>query len=222
MINTLDDYICRSVSRWEDFSTNPNLRKKVDENGRLLPYLGNTVVFLLNDGTRARLSRIQEELYRVAGEMLAQPLQMSTFHMTLHDLANGQPGQEGLREWMAWTREQAAPILCRWKGEPPLRMRATWLFNMVSTSIVLGLAPADAASWHRLDGMYTALERVVPLGYALTPHITMAYFRPGTYSREQAARLADALRQTDLEIELRMEYLVFQNFTDMNHYETVF
>ena len=222
MINTLDDYVCCSMPQWGDFSTNPNLRKKVDDEGKLLAYVGNTVVFLLNDETKESLRQLRESLYRAAPDMLAQPLQMSTFHMTLHDLANGLPDQPGLCEYMRYTQEQAVQILPRWKDLSPLRMKTTWLFNMVNTSIVLGLMPADEDSWRRLDEMYTALEDVVRLGYALTPHITMGYFRPGTYSQEQVRQLSAALRNVDLEITLRMENLVFQNFTDMNHYETIF
>lgn len=221
MINTLEHYISNSMPQWGEFVTNPNLRKKVDEAGNLLPFRGNTVVFLLEDPVKEQLCLLRESLYRAAPEMLASPLQTSTFHMTLHDLANGVPGQQGLEGYMAETREAAERILPHWKNDPPLRMKATWLFNMVNTSIVLGLTPADGESWQRLDGMYTELESVVPLGYALTPHITMAYFRPGTYSPDQVQRLASALRNVELEVTLAMENLVLQNFSDMNHYETV-
>lgn len=221
MINTLDDYICRSLPREGEFSTNPNLLKKVDAKGNLLPFVGNTVVFLLDDDTKDRLRQLQEELYQAAPDMLAQPLQKSTFHMTLHDLANGLPGQPGLDAHMRYTQEAASKTLPLWKDAAPLKMKATWLFNMVNTSIVLGLAPADEASLAQLDGMYTAMEEVVQLGYALTPHITMAYYRPGTYSPAQVQKLSAALRQVDLEITLRMEDLVLQNFGDMNHYETI-
>ena len=221
MINTLDDYICRSMPQWGDFITNPNLRKKVDEGGNLLPFLGNTVVFLLNDDTKEKLRQLQESLYQAAPDMLAQPLQMSTFHMTLHDLANGTPEQLGLQDYMRYTQERVSQLLPGWKDTPPLRMKTTWLFNMVNTSIVLGLTPADEESWRRLDEMYTTLEDVVRLGYALTPHITMAYFLPGTYSPEQVQQLSAVLRNVDLEIILDMKDLVLQNFTDMNHYNTI-
>ena len=221
MINTLDEYICRSMPQWGDFTTNPNLRKKVDDAGNLLPFLGNTVVFLLDDEIKETLRQLQESLYRAAPDMLAKPLQMSTFHMTLHDLANGTPEQPGLQEYMGYTQERVLQILPNWKNIPPLRMKTTWLFNMVNTSIVLGLAPADEESWRRLDEMYTALESVVNLGYALTPHITMAYFLPGTYSSEQVQRLSAVLRSVELEITLDMKNLVLQEFYDMNHYETV-
>lgn len=222
MINILDDYIPCSLPQWGDFTTNLNLGRKVDKEGNLLPYIGNTVVFLLDDATKEHLRLLQEGLYCAALEMLAQPLQMSTFHMTLHDLANGLPDQPGLSEYMRYTQERASQILPGWKKASALRMKTTWMFNMVNTSIVLGLAPADEESWHRLNEMYIALEDVVHLGYALTPHITVGYFRPGTYSTEHVQRLSAALRPVELDITLRMEDLVFQNFYDMNHYETVF
>lgn len=221
MIDPLEHYIPHSMPQWGDFSTRDSLCKKVDQEGHLLPYVGNTVVFLLDDDTKAQLHRLQQSLYDAAGEMLAEPLQMSTFHMTLHDLANGVPDQQGLGDWMAYTQEQAARILSGWKDFRPIRMKATRLFNMVSTSIVLGLAPADEDSWGRLDEMYMTLEGVVNLGYALTPHITMGYFKPGTYSQEQVRRLNQVLDAVDLEITLYPENLVLQNFSDMNHYETV-
>ena len=221
MINTLDDYICHSLPLWGAFTTNPNLRKKADEDGNLLPFVGNTVVFLLDEDTKEKLRQLQEELYHAAPDMLAQPLQMSTFHMTLHDLANGLPGQPGLQDYMRYTRERVSQILPSWKDAPPLRMETTWLFNMVNTSIVLGLKPADEESWRRLDEMYTTLEDVVHLGYALTPHITVGYFLPGTYTPEQVQRLSLALRNVDMEITLDMKNLVLQEFFDMNHYETV-
>lgn len=221
MINTLDDYIPRSVPRGVPFQTNPNLESKVDPAGRILPFRGNTTVFLLDEATKEQLQAVQDSLYRAAPEMLAEPLEPDTFHMTLHDLANGRPGQWGLEEHMKYTAENASALLAQWKQEKPLRMKATWLFNMVNTSIVLGLAPADEDSRQRLGEMYTALEEVVRLGYALTPHITMAYFRPGWYGPEQVERLADALRPVELEVTLTADKLVLQEFDDMNHYRTV-
>ena len=119
------------------------------------------------------------------------------------------------------TEEGARAVLRRWQELPTIRMEATWLFNMVNTSIVLGLRPADTQSWQLLDEMYHALEDVARLGYALTPHITMAYFRPGTYSPEQLRPLAQALKRVELEVELRPQNLVLQSFSDMNHYETI-
>lgn len=220
-INTLDDYVWRSLPDWGDFDTNPNLRMKVAEDGTLLPFRGNTVVFLLDEQTRAALARLQKELYEKAGWMLAQPLTENTFHMTLHDLENGSTEDPDLACRMAVAREMAEPTLASWRGLPPIRMQASWMFNMVSTSIVLGLRPVSGEGWERLGQMYRALEQVRPLGYALTPHITLAYYRPGHYDPDAIAQLRCALRPVELELELRMEDLVLQEFDDMNHYRTV-
>ena len=219
MINILEDYIWRSVPD-EDFQTNPNLENKVDREGNILPYKGNTVVFLLDEDTKQALRNIQEELYQAVPHMLAEMLGEDTFHMTLHSLADGNPEEEWLENWMAETAWKAGEILASWQDDRPLRMKTTWTFNMVHTSIVLGLMPADEDSWSRLDEIYCRLQEARPLG-DLCPHITMAYFRPGVYSREDVARLREVLRPVEMEITLQRKHLVIQNFTDMNHYETV-
>ena len=221
MLNILEDYISRSMPERGDFETSPGLRRKVNEQGELLPFLGNTTVFLLEEQDKHRLEQLKQELYCAAPDMLAQPLGEDTFHMTLHDLANGAPEQAGLAEWMAQTDQAARPILALCRELPPLTMRATWLFNMVNTSIVLGLKPADEAGRRRLDAMYCALETARPLGYALTPHITLAYFRPGRYGQETVARLRRALGPVDWTLTLRPDMLALQRFDSMNHYENI-
>jgi len=220
MINLLEHYIWNSLPEYGDFPTNPNLTKKVGTEGNFLPFYGNTTVFLLNEEVKQQLQSLQEELYAKAGWMLSQKLDPATFHMTLHDLANAPEQNEDLTYRMADAAQKATALLRQWEGQPPLRMRTTCLFNMVSTSIVLGLAPADADSWNRLSAMYEAMEDVVRLGYAMTPHITMAYYRPGIYSQEALWLLRNALHAVDIELELRIEDLVYQTFTDMNHYMT--
>ena len=220
MLNILEDYIWRSLPEWGALSTNPNLTKKVNNARGIPPLHANTVVFDLSGDTKLALQGLQEELYQSAGWMLAQKLDPSTFHMTLHDLVNGPELTEELKLAMAEAEEKAKHILNQWKGQPPLHMKATWLFNMVNTSIVLGLIPADEDSWRRLEEMYLALESVVPLGYALTPHITMAYFKPGTYSQYDLDFLREALRPVELEVSLGLDALFYQEFADMNHYRT--
>lgn len=219
MINILDDYIWRSLPMQSNFLTNPNLSKKADEKGKILPFYGNTVVFDLDEATKKALLSLQEELYRKAGWMLAQKLDSETLHMTLHDLVNAPELTDDLKQRMQEAKVRAKPVLESWMKQPPLHMKATWLFNMVNTSIVLGLAPSDEDAWSRLDEMYMTLESVVPLGYALTPHITMAYFKPGTYSQYDMNFLRGVLHPVEMDVELRFENLVYQEFTDMNHYE---
>lgn len=215
MINTLSDYYPDSIP--PVLTTSAGLGEKVDLDGKLLPFPGNTVVFLLDEDTKAALGQVQENLHRRCGHMLAEPLEPSTFHMTLHDLANGQLLSQ--RENMA---AQAKIALDEIRGAklPPIPMKATWTFNMVSTSIVLGLAPQGEDAWARLDSLYERFQQIRPLPYALTPHITMAYFRPGVYGDTQALR--QAVGPVDLKVELEPKKLVLQNFDHMNAYHTIY
>ena len=177
------------------------------------------MVFLLSEEEKDALSVLQDSLYAAAGHLLAQRLSPDTFHMTLHDLANGAPGGK-TRAWMQATEPIAKRILEDIKAEdlPPIAMGGTWMFNMVNTSIVLGLAPEDSEGEVRLQRMYEALHAAVPLSYALTPHITLAYFKPGTYCGESLEALRSTLHSAPIPITLDMEKLVLQHFSDMNHY----
>ena len=219
MLNTLDDYIWRSLPDGS-FSTNPNLSKKVAPDGTILPYYGNTMVFLLPDNVKHELKRLRDGLYAAAPGMLAAPLREETFHMTLHDLANS-PDRAEAEALMPEAEARAREIGAGFGDFAPIAMRGTWTFNMVNTSVVLGLAPVSAEGRERLAGMYRALEAAAPLGYALTPHITLAYFRPGEYGPGEVARLRAALGPAGVEVELRAENLVLQRFTDMNSYHSL-
>lgn len=222
MLNILHGYIENSLPMEGSLVTRPGLREKVDETGHFLPFIGNTVVFDLDLQTKQAIASLQQRLYDHAGELLAEKLSPDTFHLTLHDLANGSPGAK-TESWMEKTRPAAAVILAELKSESmaPLTMKTTWVFNMVNTSIVLGAEPVDTESYDRLRRMYTRLNAVVPLNYALTPHITLAYFRPGIYSQSDLAPLRQALTKADIIFQLDMERLVLQNFSDMNHYTTI-
>lgn len=217
MLNTLRD--CREHSVPAILNTAPGLAAKVGRDGALLPFPGNTVVFLLEEGEKAQLQKLQEELYRHCGHLLAQPLHPETFHMTLHDLANGDClGQK------AQMAAGACEILdaVRWKPKAIIPMKAACTFNMVNTSVVLLLEPATEQAWQQLDELYLQFQQVRHLPYALTPHITLAYFLPGCYNAEETDVLRSALGQVTLEISLSTASLVLQNFETMNDYRTVY
>lgn len=220
MLNLLYGYIENSLPSGS-LSTSQGLRAKVNEAGEFLPFIGNTVVFLLSDEKKACLARLQDSLYAAAGHMLSEKLNPDTFHVTLHDLANGAE-DEKTAAWMQEAEPIAVSILAEIKSKDlsPIAMEGTWMFNMVNTSIVLGLAPKNAADDKRLCRMYEAFHAAVPLSYALTPHITLAYFKPGSYRGEQLEALRSALHSAPIPVTLDMEKLVLQNFSDMNHYFT--
>lgn len=202
--------------------TSPGLSLKVRPDGSMKPFMGNTVVFPLPEQAKQEIGRIQDRLYQACAPALAEPLTVSSFHITLHDLLSGTPTQS-LSGRVARVREPALACLERISAKrETVCLRSTALFNMVNTSMVLGFAPADETSCERLMTYYEMLQAVVPLGYPLTPHVTVAYFRPGAVTAELTERLreaaAEAGQRKKLFVKLSTEALELQLFSDMNHY----
>ena len=207
------------------FETNPNLTCKVEVGGGFRPFYGDTVIFDVEDEVKDRIERIKSQLYRACGDMLADPLEKDSFHMTLHDLLNEGAGRAAEAD-MQRVRTMAVEILrrIREREKEPVEMRMTWVFNMVNTSVVIGFEPAEETDCRRIMSMYEELQQVVRLDYPLTPHITAAYYKPGRYGRGEIERLSgvfDKLSREPFVIRLRIENLVYQEFTSMNQYETV-
>ena len=214
------------------FCTNSNLCHKIDADGTMKPYLGNTVVFVFqrngsesgrveSEAFLAHLAWMQEILYFRCQDMLSARLREETFHMTLHDLVNGTADRVN-RDAMDAAGQKVKVLLERIRKENwILRMRTTCVFNMVNTSVVLGLEPVGEEDCSLLMRLYEQMEKIVPLGYPVTPHITLAYYKPGTYGADSIKNLEDTFRTVSKEtytVALAAEDLVYQKFCDMNQY----
>ena len=202
--------------------TKPLLVEKVAPDGGLRPFFGNTMIFDLPQAVQLQIAARQVQLHHRCGWMLAQPLAPSTLHMTLHDLLNG-VDEAALREPVRQTGEQARAILHELrKTKTPIRLTSTLAFNMTCGSLCLGFAPDTDADCAALMGMHAGFQEVVALNYPLTPHVTLAYFRPGTYGPEEVAQLADALAEINtfppVHITVDADCLHYYRFTDMNTY----
>ncbi len=102
-----------------------------------------------------------------------------------------------------------------------VHVRSLCLFNMVSTSVVLVFEPVDEENCRALMDMHARLQGVMPLSYPLTPHVTLAYFRPGTIDAQAAARLQNVFEAANAQghvMHLDVNRLNACTFTDMNHY----
>ncbi len=214
-----------------------SLTRKVDAEGRLKPFFGNTVIFELDERECSRLHDLQTVLYERCGDMLcADRLKKESLHITLHDLVSGEAGHETLRQ-MNTAFDAAMRVLPEIRGEfhQPVFVRPTWVLSMVNTSIVQGYEPIDEENCARLMGMYECLHRVQMPAYPyLTPHATLAYYRPAEFSDQQLHRLrqtlaflsADEFRRVRGEDDLRAvvalknERLHYQEFFDMNDYHS--
>lgn len=204
--------------------TNPGLTRKVSAEGRLLGYHGNTVVYRLPDEAKRQIRILQDKLYAVCGDVLAEPLAEDTFHITLHDLVSG-PASPDLERAVREVEPAAAARTAECSNEPGIiRMRSSFLFNMVNTSMVLGFEPEDEESCHRLMRNYEAFQDIVALNYPLTPHVTLAYFKPGTIRAEQVGRLQSVIdfarAREVIRVELSGSMLEYQIFSSMNCYRT--
>ena len=204
-------------------TTKPLLVEKVAPDSTLLPFFGNTMIFDLPQDVQLTIARMQLLLHHRCGFMLAQPLAPATLHMTLHDLLNGVDAA-ALAEPVRRTGEAAKAILHRQRAaqQPPIRLTSTLAFNMVNGSVALGFAPDAEADCAALMAMHADYQSVVALDYPLTPHVTLAYFRPGSYAPEAVTALAEALAAINalprVHIAVDVGCLHYYTFEDMNTY----
>ncbi len=202
--------------------TKPLLVEKAAPDGRLLPFFGNTMIFDLPEEIQLTIARMQLILHHRCGFLLAEPLSPATLHMTLHDLLNGVDAS-ALAEPVRATGEQARAILRRQKEDArPIHLTSIAAFNMTCGSVALGFAPDTEADCAHLMALHAEYQAVVPLNYPLTPHVTLAYFRPGAYDEDAVAALAGALREINalppVHLTLTADALHYCRFTDMNTY----
>lgn len=205
------------------FRTAGSLPDKVDGDGMLKPFFGETTVFLLPDGLKDALMEEQQRLYEAAGDMLCvQRLSRESLHMTLHDLWN--EGEREKRPAPGYSHEQICRTLDGMRRDYPegVRLRAVTTMNMVNTSVVMGLVPASEPDGWALGDMYSRLNELHPLLYGLTPHITLAYYRPGVYTEDDWSKLKAAFEVAGYTFYLSTRDLVFQRFYDMERYETIY
>lgn len=204
------------------FETASGCAAKVDKSGRLLPFYGNTTIFDLAEHDIAWLRKIQNALYDTCGDLLSDRLRPETFHITLHDLLSGTDWQT-IEADAQRTLYHARQVVGGIRASFPwgVHVRAKCLFSMVNTSVVLVFEPVDEENCRPLMEMHARLQEVVPLSYPLTPHVTLAYYRPGKIGTEQVKRLQAVFDSAEIEdriMHLDVNRLNACTFTDMNHY----
>ena len=204
-----------------DFHTNRALEKKVDEKGCLKSFIGETAVFLLPDDLKDALEKVQKELYTAVGVMLSREvLSRESLHMTLHDLWNEADNEKH----PPYTHEDICRVIEGIRKDYPrkIMMRTVTTMNMVNSSVVVGLVPDSEEDFAALIDMHSRLDAIYPLSYGLTPHITLGYYKPGVYPEEIWKGLRGVFKVMEQHFYLDTASLVFQRFSDMEHYETIY
>lgn len=205
----------------ENFKCNPSLMQKVDKNNAFRNFYGDTVVFTIDDAIKNKLCEYVNLLYQVVPECFCERLAPNTFHVTLHDLSNS-PILHNVAEELFYNEIKIIEVtnkLSKLKNIN-IKMQSTYIFNMVNTSLVLGLFPATEADYCRLMELYFLFDGVKKLSYPLTPHITLAYYNINGFDLHSAELLASAVNKLNNEIELKINVskLFYQKFRSMNDY----
>ena len=230
----LEEYEQRTAWKYEPicgfFPTHSDLPNKISPNGNYLAFPGSTAVFRPDRDTFRMVRLMQTSLHRYLEEtgMLADPLPASTLHLTLHDLINPEQTAAGGEERNRYAREvenslkQAAAIVHsiqeRHAGQE-ITMIPDRIVSMVSKSLVLLMKPASEQDYALLMDLYQQFDAITALPYPLTPHITLAYFRPGMIDGARLDAVVRGLQPGASPVcKLYPETLTAQRFSDMAHY----
>ena len=225
-LNRIDSFEKKDLNYGSDyFNGNPSLSQKVDTDNTFRSFYGDTVVFALDKRIKDQLAEYVDLLYEAAPECFCERLVPNTFHVTLHDLSNSpvlRDVAEELFENELKVIEKIGEI--QKHGNAVIKMKSKYIFNMVDTSLVLGLYPADETGYLRLMQLYSVFDQVKILNYPFTPHITLAYYHINGFDKRSAGILEDAvcqLNQNEFEIDLTVDRLYYQKFRSMNDYINV-
>lgn len=236
-MSLLSDYEQRTAWKYEpihgSFPTADGLKNKVSENGDFLPFAGNTVVFRL-DGMGVKIIQMMQkvlEYWLQNTGMLASPLPSDTIHMTLHDLISPEnclsDNKEEYKKELEKSQLRAVEITEKIRRDfagRKIHMVADRIVNMVSKSIVLLLKPQTEQDYELLLELYHRYDEITSFPHLYTPHITLAYYKPGMLNGEMlwnAIEHAQIRPETAPIFEFCPEGITVQTFRDMEHYNDI-
>jgi len=207
----------------ELFTTAAGLELKVDNAGCLKPFAGETTVFILPDEIKERLSASRDRLYDEVPEMLCrEKLKAEHFHMTLHsfwDEASTESPEE-----VPYSHEEVFRVLDGIRAAFPheIMMKTVCTLSMANTSVVMGLAAADEVNGRTLAEIQRKVSCFYPRPYGLTPHVTLAYFKPGSYPEQLWKKLKNTFVPEEIYFPISARELFFQSFENMNSYKIIY
>lgn len=198
-----------------------SVKDKVNEDRTFRHFIGDTVVFDLDDSQKNFVqNHYVEPLYRLAGDCFAEKFKEHTLHMTLHDLNSSAQADIAVMQKMFETEVILAQRLREAEFNPEcINMITTCVFNMVNTSLVLGLRPKTEDDYNKLMKLYYFVEDICCLPYPLTPHITLAYYNQNGFAGaklQEIERVVNDLNNNNFEIILSTDRLYYQRFINMN------
>jgi len=208
------------------FNPSGSVSKKVNEDGTFRRFIGDTVVFDLEHSQKQLIKTFYiDPLYDVAGGCFAEKFHETTIHMTLHDLNSSEYDDYDVLKKMFETEvelvKRIRDVAC---APDSIKMVTTCVFNMVNTSMVIGLVPKTQEDYHKLMKLYNVVDDICQLPYPLTPHITLAYYNRNGFEGElltEIERIVNKMNDVSHEIVLSTSRLYYQKFVNMNTFFNV-
>ena len=238
-MSLLSDYERRTCWKYEPirgaFHTHEGLTRKVAPDGSFRPFPGTTVVFRAGRMCLKGVGLMQRALYALleGTGMLSSPLPEATTHMTLHDLVSPEACEADPADRERYDSETADSLnraaaaveeIRRTYAGQRVVMKADRIVSMMSKSLVLMLKPASEGDMELLLELYGRFDGIRRLAYPLTPHITLAYFRPGPLDGDRLGEAVDRVQirpENAPEFTFYPEALTAQAFLDMRTYGDV-
>ncbi len=209
-----------------NFTPDDRVYQKVNADNSFKPFYGDTIVFALGSKTKKKIGEMIDVLYDSVPECFCEKLREDTLHMTLHDLS----ASDNLESVSSELFYNELHLLQYLREEPcksqTIAMKMNYIVNMVDTSLVMALVPADKSEWNKLQKLYTFINKVKVCPYPyLTPHITLAYFNYNGFDITLVEKLKKVIKDLNtkkLDITLHTDKLFYQKFVSMNEYINVF
>ncbi|MDE5563327.1 MAG: hypothetical protein K2J01_07295 [Clostridiales bacterium] len=208
----------------KDFTVSQSVAHKVNADNTFKDFYGDTVVFDLDDDTKSKLTIYTDLLHREVPQCFCDRLIPHTFHVTLHDLSNS-PTLSEVAEQVFCNEMKIMQIKSELQKLKPvkIRLKSTYVFNMVNTSLVLGLSPATEKDYNAIMSLHSIIDGIIKLPYPYTPHITLAYYNVNGFDGNAAKNLENIVNKINakIDMELSITDLYYQKFTSMNNYVDV-
>lgn len=210
----------------EEFIVNPKIADKINSDGSIKEFYGDTVVFELSESEKSIILKLQDILYSNCNDILSDRLPSETFHITLHDL-NSNSNYKVIEDILIKSENDVKNVfdeISNINNNEPIIMKKSYIFNLVNTSIVLGLEPIDDENFSRLMCLYNKFEEVKELSYPLTPHITLAYFKNkniGYKGIETLRKAIEEMNKYEVQINLKLKGIYYKHFFSMIKYKGI-
>lgn len=207
------------------FGLPASLEEKVSPRvGALQPFHGDTVAYFLDDHVRELIGALTDDLYARFGGSLSVPLPLEMAHVTLHDL-HASSDRVKVRSAMETSTKIMTDLVVQARDLGPIHTTCTAVFNLMNTSVVIGIRAADENEHRKLLMAQSLFDVIVPSG-PFTPHITVAYYRPAASTPLSPIEFRDALGEYTGRVEgrpvlLAPERLHGLRFDSMGNYWAV-